>query len=50
MLGVIHFVWRVKKDVTEPAIYGAVLALLLAIRGVEAVRKRRRTREAPRPA
>ncbi|KFE64319.1 sulfite oxidase heme-binding subunit YedZ [Hyalangium minutum] len=50
VLGVIHFVWRVKKDVTEPAIYGAVLALLFAIRAVEALRKRRRTREAPRPA
>jgi sulfoxide reductase heme-binding subunit YedZ len=49
-LGVIHFVWRVKKDVTEPFIYGAVLAVLLGVRAVEAVRKRRRTREAPRPA
>jgi sulfoxide reductase heme-binding subunit YedZ len=49
-LGVIHFVWRVKKDATEPFIYGAVLSLLLAIRAVEAFRKRRRTREAPRPA
>lgn len=50
VLGVIHFVWRVKKDMTEPAIYGAVLGLLFAIRAVEALRKRRRTREAPRPA
>ncbi|HYH99595.1 protein-methionine-sulfoxide reductase heme-binding subunit MsrQ [Hyalangium sp.] len=49
-LGVIHFVWRVKQDVTEPFIYGAVLTVLLGIRAVEAVRKRRRTREAPRPA
>jgi methionine sulfoxide reductase heme-binding subunit len=49
-LGIIHFVWRVKKDATEPFIYGAVLSLLFAIRAVEAVRKRRRTREAPRPA
>ncbi|WIG92802.1 protein-methionine-sulfoxide reductase heme-binding subunit MsrQ [Myxococcus sp. SDU36] len=40
-LGVVHFVWRVKKDVTEPLIYGAVLALLLAIRVGEALRKRR---------
>ncbi|NVJ10148.1 sulfoxide reductase heme-binding subunit YedZ [Myxococcus sp. AM001] len=40
-LGVLHFVWRVKKDVTEPLIYGAVLALLLAIRVGEALRKRR---------
>lgn len=49
-LGVIHFVWRVKKDHTEPFIYGAVLALLLAIRAVEALRKRRRSPQAPRPA
>lgn len=32
VLGVVHFVWRVKIDLTEPAIYGAVLALLLALR------------------
>lgn len=31
-LGGIHFVLRVKKDVTEPAIYGAILGLLFAIR------------------
>jgi sulfoxide reductase heme-binding subunit YedZ len=37
-LGVIHFVWRVKKDVTEPALYAAVLALLLAVRAVKARR------------
>jgi sulfoxide reductase heme-binding subunit YedZ len=49
-LGVIHFVWRVKKDHTEPFIYGAVLALLLGIRAVEALRKRRRSPQAPRPA
>lgn len=49
-LGVIHFVWRVKKDHTEPFIYGVVLALLLAIRAVEALRKRRRPPPAPRPA
>ncbi|HLM44811.1 MAG TPA: protein-methionine-sulfoxide reductase heme-binding subunit MsrQ [Myxococcaceae bacterium] len=48
-LGVVHFVWRVKKDATEPLIYGAVLALLLGIRAVEAIRKRRRAR-APHPA
>lgn len=49
-LGVIHFVWRVKKDATEPFIYGAVLAVLLGVRAMEAVRKRRRSRAAPRPA
>ena len=31
-LAVVHFVWRVKIELTEPAIYGAVLALLLALR------------------
>ena len=31
-LGVLHFFWRVKKDVREPLAYGAVLAILLAIR------------------
>jgi len=40
-LGVVHFVWRVKKDATEPLVYGAVLSLLLAIRVGEALRKRR---------
>jgi sulfoxide reductase heme-binding subunit YedZ len=48
-LGVVHFVWRVKKDATEPLIYGAVLAFLLGIRAVEAIRKRRRART-PHPA
>ena len=30
--GVVHFVWRVKKDLTEPLLYAGVLALLLALR------------------
>jgi methionine sulfoxide reductase heme-binding subunit len=49
VLGVVHFVWRVKKDLTEPLLFAAVLALLLGIRAVEAVRKRRRVRSSPRP-
>jgi sulfoxide reductase heme-binding subunit YedZ len=32
LLGVIHYLWLVKKDMTEPLIYGGVLVLLLAIR------------------
>ena len=32
VLGVVHYLWLVKKDLTEPLIYGAVLALLLAMR------------------
>jgi sulfoxide reductase heme-binding subunit YedZ len=29
---VLHFVWRVKKDVTEPTVYGTFLAALLLVR------------------
>jgi len=46
-LGVVHFVWRVKKDLTEPLVYGAVLALLFALRVAEALRKRRARAVAP---
>jgi sulfoxide reductase heme-binding subunit YedZ len=38
LLGVVHFVMRVKKDVTEPALYGAALGLLLLVRVVDALR------------
>jgi sulfoxide reductase heme-binding subunit YedZ len=38
VLGVIHFVWRVKKDLTEPMAYGFVLGLLLAMRAWQAAR------------
>jgi sulfoxide reductase heme-binding subunit YedZ len=31
-LGVLHYLWLVKKDLTEPLIYAAVLACLLALR------------------
>ena len=39
--GVIHFWWKVKADVREPAIFASVLAVLLAMRIVIAVRARR---------
>jgi len=32
ILGVVHFWWLVKKDIREPLIYAAVLAILLGIR------------------
>ncbi|HEX5755732.1 MAG TPA: protein-methionine-sulfoxide reductase heme-binding subunit MsrQ [Arenimonas sp.] len=32
VLAVLHFWWRVKADLSEPIIYGAVLALLLGLR------------------
>jgi sulfoxide reductase heme-binding subunit YedZ len=46
--GVIHFWWKVKADVREPAIYAAVLALLLGFRLVFLAT--RRSREVARPA
>ena len=38
ILAVLHFLWLVKIDITEPAIYGAILALLLILR-VPQIRK-----------
>ena len=32
ILGVVHFLWLVKKDIREPVFYMAVLALLLGVR------------------
>jgi len=40
ILGVIHFGMAVKKDLTEPFIYGAVLAALLGWRVVRALKNR----------
>ena len=31
-LGVLHYLWLVKKDLTQPLIYGAVLLVLLSLR------------------
>jgi sulfoxide reductase heme-binding subunit YedZ len=45
-LGVLHFWWMVKRDVTEPAIYAAILAALLGYR-VWARTKDRRRRAKP---
>ena len=41
-LAVLHFVWRVKRDVREPVTYGIVLATLLLARAVEQLRLRAR--------
>jgi methionine sulfoxide reductase heme-binding subunit len=40
--GVVHFWWLVKRDITEPAMYAAVVAQLLGYRLVAALRTRRR--------
>jgi sulfoxide reductase heme-binding subunit YedZ len=38
-LGVLHFWWLVKKDITEPLIFGFFLGILLLARAVYAARK-----------
>jgi sulfoxide reductase heme-binding subunit YedZ len=45
-LGVLHFWWMVKRDITEPAIYAAILAVLLGYR-VRAHLEDRRRRAKP---
>jgi sulfoxide reductase heme-binding subunit YedZ len=42
ILGVVHYLWLAKVGVRTPWIYAAVLALLLGIRVVDAVRRRSR--------
>ncbi|HEX9625504.1 MAG TPA: protein-methionine-sulfoxide reductase heme-binding subunit MsrQ [Acidiferrobacterales bacterium] len=37
--GVLHFLWLVKKDLTEPLLYAAILAVLLGYRVAVRVRK-----------
>jgi sulfoxide reductase heme-binding subunit YedZ len=46
--GVLHFYWLVKKDVSEPLSYAAVLAILLGYRAV--LYAAERTRKAQQPA
>lgn len=39
-LGVVHFLWLVKKDIREPALFGVVLAVLLGVRVIYYLRRR----------
>jgi methionine sulfoxide reductase heme-binding subunit len=49
-LGIIHFIYRVKSDVREPALYGAVLAALLLIRLLDWLAKNRAKKSRERAA
>jgi sulfoxide reductase heme-binding subunit YedZ len=40
ILGVVHFIMRAKKDVTEPVLHGVVLAVLLGVRVMDALKRR----------
>jgi len=41
ILGVLHFVWRVKADLSRPLVHASVIGLLLAVRLLPARRARR---------
>jgi sulfoxide reductase heme-binding subunit YedZ len=41
-LGVLHFWWMVKKDITEPALYAALLVMLLGYRVIAKLSEGRR--------
>jgi sulfoxide reductase heme-binding subunit YedZ len=41
-LAVLHFIWRVKLDVSQPLVYATILGVLLALRLVIWLRRRRR--------
>jgi methionine sulfoxide reductase heme-binding subunit len=43
VLAIIHFIWRVKLDVSQPLTYAGVLGLLLAVRAGFWLRERRKT-------
>ena len=47
ILGVWHYWWQVKKDIREPLIYAAILAVLLGVRLWFYYRKSSRRRPAP---
>lgn len=46
ILGVWHYWWQVKKDITEPLIYAAILATLLGARIIWRLARRRKLRQA----
>jgi sulfoxide reductase heme-binding subunit YedZ len=46
-LAIVHFIWRVKIDVTQPLIYGSILGALLLVRAVVWWRRRSADRVAP---
>ena len=48
--GVIHYLWLVKADISRPAAYGALLALLLGVRIWFFMQDRRKSGHAPKRA
>jgi sulfoxide reductase heme-binding subunit YedZ len=50
ILGVLHYWWLVKKDVSQPALYATLLAILLAERLVRRLAERAKQRRLTAPA
>lgn len=50
IVGVLHYWWLVKRDITEPAVYAVILALLLGVRMKWREDERRRQTEHPQGA
>ena len=48
ILGVWHYWWQVKKDITEPLIYAVILTVLLGARVIWSQVRKRRRRQAAR--
>lgn len=48
VLGALHFIWLAKVGRVEPYVYAAILGVLLAVRGIDAARRRLRRRAGPR--
>jgi len=48
MLGIVHFTLRVKADTREPLVWGAIVAVLLLVRAVDAARNPKARSKAPR--
>jgi methionine sulfoxide reductase heme-binding subunit len=46
VLAIVHFIWRVKIDITQPAIYGWILGTLLLMRIAFWIRQQRQSRRA----
>ena len=49
VLAVVHFIWRVKIDLTQPLLYASVLGALLAVRVALWLRQRLANRASPAP-
>ena len=48
VLGVVHFIWRVKSDISQPLVYACALGVLLGLRAVFWFFERRRPAVRPR--